>query len=63
MKCNVVYGPILHFKKICFLSGKMSVGAMLTRKGLGPQNPTKKLAHRMDLLGQPLSQNRVIFVR
>ena len=42
MKCNVEYGPILHFKKVCFLSGKMSVGAML---------------------GQPLSQNRVIFVR
>ena len=27
--------------------------------GLGPPNPTKKLAHWVDLLGQPLSRNHV----
>ena len=26
---------------------------------LGPQTPTKKLAHWVDLLGKPLSQNHV----
>ena len=34
----------------------MGVAATLAPKGLGPQDPTKKLAHRMELLGQPLSQ-------
>ena len=37
----------------------MGVAAMLAPKGLGPQDPTKKLAHRVELLGQPLSQKRV----
>ena len=35
----------------------MGVAAKVARKGLGPQDPTKKLAQWMDLLGQPLSQN------
>ena len=30
--------------------------ATLAPKGLRPQNPTKKLAHLVELLGQPLSQ-------
>ena len=28
-------------------------------KGFRPQDPTKKLAHWVDLLGQPLSQKKV----
>ena len=34
----------------------MGVAATPAPKGLGPQNPTKKLAHLVDLLGQPLSR-------
>ena len=39
--------------------GKMGVAAMPAPKGLGPQNPTKKLALVGVLLGHLLSQNRV----
>ena len=35
----------------------MGVAATLVPKGLGPQDPTKKLAHWVDLLGQPLTRN------
>ena len=34
--------------------------ATLAPKDLGPQNSTKKLAHRVELLGQPLSQKNVL---
>ena len=37
----------------------MGVAATPAPKGLGPQNPTKKLAHIGVLLGHLLSQNRV----
>ena len=37
----------------------MGVAASLAPKGFGPQDPTKKLAHRVKLLGQPLSQKNV----
>ena len=37
----------------------MSVATTRTPYGLGSQNPTKKLAHHVYLLGQPLSRNRV----
>ena len=37
----------------------MGVAATLAPKGLGPQDPTKKLAHWVELLGQPLSQKNV----
>ena len=37
----------------------MGVAATLAPKGLGPQDPTKTLAHRVELLGQPLSQKNV----
>ena len=37
----------------------MGVAATPAPKGLGPQNPTKKLAHVGVLLGHLLSQNRV----
>ena len=39
--------------------GKMSVAATPAPKGLGPRNPTKKLAHVGVLLSNLLSQNRV----
>ena len=32
---------------------------MLAPKGLGPQDPSKTLAHRVELVGQPLSQKKV----
>ena len=35
------------------------MGATLAPKGLGPAKPDQKLAHWMDLLDQPLTQNRV----
>ena len=37
----------------------MGVAATLAPKGLGPQHPTKKLVHRVELLGQPISQKKV----
>ena len=37
----------------------MGVAATLAPKGLGPQDATKKLAYRVELLGQPLSQKKV----
>ena len=37
----------------------MGVAAMPAPKGLGPQNPTKKLAHVGVLLGHLFAQNRV----
>ena len=33
----------------------MGVGATLAPKGLGPETPTKKWAHWVDLISQPLS--------
>ena len=46
---------MLFLKEILFLG----VAATLAPKGLGPQDPTKKLADRVELLGQPLSQEKV----
>ena len=37
----------------------MGVAATLVPKSLGSQDSTKKLAHRMELLGQPLSRRNV----
>ena len=40
--------------------GKMDVAATRAPyNGLRPQNPTKMLTHRVDLLGQPLSRKHV----
>ena len=36
----------------------MGVAATLVPKGLRSQDPTKKMAHRVKLLGQPLSQQQ-----
>ena len=47
------------FTKRLSFGGEMGVAATLALKGLGPQDPTKKLAHRVELLGQPLSQKKV----
>ena len=33
----------------------MGVAATVAPKGLGPQDPTKKLAHWVEMIGQPLS--------
>ena len=43
------------YEKYIF-DGKIGVATTLAPKGLEPQDPTKKLAHRVELLGQPLSQ-------
>ena len=45
-------------KKINFWR-ENGVAATLAPKGLGPQDPTKKLAHRVEILGQPSSQKNV----
>ena len=37
----------------------MGVAATLAPKGLGPQDPTKKLGHQVNLLDQPLTRNLV----
>ena len=37
--------------------GKIGVAATRDPNSLGPPNPTKNLAHWLDLLGQPLFQN------
>ena len=47
------------FLKKSIFSNKMGVAAMLAPTGLGLQDPTKKLAHQVKLLGQSLSQKNV----
>ena len=47
-------------KKNPIFGGKMDVAATLAPKDLGAQDPTKKLAHRFKLLGQPLYQKNVL---
>ena len=37
----------------------MGVGAILAPKDLGPQNPTNKWTHWVDLMGQALSRKPV----
>ena len=37
----------------------MGVAVTLAPKSLRPQDPTKKLAHLVELLGQPLYQKKV----
>ena len=39
--------------------GEKSVTSTRAPYGMGPSNPTKKLAHSVDLLGQSLSRNHV----
>ena len=56
MRNHDLYTPL---KKNQFLAEKMDVAATLAPKGPGPQEPTKKLAHRVELLGLPLSQKKV----
>ena len=38
----------------------MGVATTRPPNGLGPPNPTKNLAHLVDLLDQPLSRNHVV---
>ena len=44
------------YEEKSIFGGKMGVAATLAPKGLGPQDPTEKLAHPVELLGKPLSQ-------
>ena len=46
-------------KKHSIFGRKMGLAATLVPKGLVPQDPTKKLAFRVELLGQPLSHKNV----
>ena len=55
---NDAYFPFLIFWAT--FGGKMGVANMCAPNGLGPPNPTKKLAHWMDLLGRLLSRNHVL---
>ena len=54
LRCSVSY-----FDFWALNGGKKGVTATPASKGLGPQNPTKKLAHVEVLLGHLLSQNYV----
>ena len=45
---------------ILIFGGKVGVAAMLVPKGLGPQNPNKKLAYVWVLLGHFLSQMEML---
>ena len=57
---NIGFGPYLPFSIFRALSGpKKGRGPTRAPMGLGPQNPSKKLTHMVDLLGHLLSQNRV----
>ena len=48
------------FGKYPIFGGEMGVAATVAPKGLGPQDPTKKLAHWVNLLGQP-STRKLVF--
>ena len=50
---------LIFFEKNPIFSGKIGVATTVAPKGLGPQDPTKKLAEWVDLLGQPLSLKHV----
>ena len=57
---NPSFGPYLLFSIFWALMGpKKGRGPTDTPRGLGPQNPTKKLTHLVDLLGHLLSRNHV----
>ena len=45
---------------LMLFGGKMGEAATLAPKGLGSQDLTKRLANRVKLLGQPLSQ-KIVF--
>ena len=45
---------------VSYFGGKMGIAATVAPKGLGPKDPTKKLAQWMDLLGQMLSRKPVL---
>ena len=45
--------------KTTLFGGKIGVATTVAPKGLGPQDPTKKLVHWGELLGQPLTQKLV----
>ena len=51
---------LMRFWKILIFGGKMGVAATVAPKGLRPQDPTKKLAQWVDILGQPLSRKHVL---
>ena len=48
------------FLKDVLFGGKIGVAATVEPRGLGPQDPTKKLAQWLNFLGQPLSEPSVI---
>ena len=47
----------LIFGLLASFSGKMGLATTHAPNGLGPPDPTKKLAHRVEFLGQLLSRN------
>ena len=47
-------------KKNHIFGGKIGVATTVASKGLGPRDPTKKLTHWVDLLGQLLSRKPVL---
>ena len=53
---NYDFNDLLKKSNFC---GTMGVAATVAPKGQGSQDPTKKLSHRVDLLGQPLFRKPV----
>ena len=51
---------LMFFWKKSFFGRKMGVAATVAPNGLGPRASTKKLAHQVDLLSQPLSRKLVL---
>ena len=50
---------LMLFERNHIFDGKMGMAALVAPRGLGPLDSTKKLAHQVDLLGQPLSRKNV----
>ena len=51
--------PIIPYKGIRFMALFVIFDFWTLKRGVAPQNPTKKLTHLVDLLGHLLSRNRV----
>ena len=50
---------MLFREKNYYFDGKVGVVATVVSKGLGPQDPTKKLAYRVDPLDQKISRKSI----
>ena len=54
---------VMRFWNKNIFGGKLGVATTLAPKGLGSQDPTKTLAHRVELFGKPLSQKMFLKIK